>query len=58
LSASAGRTHQSPTSKKRDKAASLIVDAYAGKAAVKKAKKTFEIAGREAKVWMPYRGLA
>jgi hypothetical protein len=47
-----------PTSKKGDKAAILIADAYAGKADVEKAKRAFEIAAREAKVWMPYRGPA
>jgi hypothetical protein len=45
-----------PTSKKRNKAAILIDDAYAGKADVEKAKKAFEAAAKEAGVWVKYRG--
>lgn len=45
-----------PTTKKRDKAAILIADAYAGKADLEKAKKAFEVAAKEARVWLPYRG--
>lgn len=45
-----------PSTKKRDKAAILIADAYAGKADIEKAKKAFEIAAKEARVWCVYRG--
>ncbi len=45
-----------PKSKKRDKAALLIADAYAGKVDPAKAKKAFEDAAKEAKVWCQYRG--
>jgi len=45
-----------PNSRKRDKAATLIADAHAGKADVDQAKKAFEAAAKEAKVWVPYRG--
>lgn len=40
-----------PKSKKRDKAAQLVADAYDGKAKVADAKKAFEAAAKEAKVW-------
>lgn len=45
-----------PKSRKRDKAAILIADAYAGKADIEKAKQAFEAAAKEARVWLPYRG--
>jgi Protein of unknown function (DUF982) len=45
-----------PKNKKRDRAAIVITDAYAGKAKVEAAKKAFEEAAKEAGVWVQYRG--
>jgi len=45
-----------PTTKKRDKAATLLADAMAGMADMKKTKKAFEAAAKEARVWVQYRG--
>ena len=45
-----------PKTKKRDKAATLLADAMQGTADLTKTKHAFEVAAKEAKVWMVYRG--
>lgn len=56
LEAAATELLKWPNTPKRDKAAKLVADAHAGKAKITDAKKAFEIAAKEAKVWVPYRG--
>lgn len=45
-----------PSTPKRDKAAKLVADAYAGKAKITDAKKAFEAAAKEAQVWCKPQG--
>jgi hypothetical protein len=45
-----------PKGPKRDRAARLVADAHSGKASPEAAKKAFEAAAKEAKVWVRYRG--
>ena len=45
-----------PKSNKRDRAATLPANAMAGTADMKKTKRAFEAAAKEAKVWVAYRG--
>jgi hypothetical protein len=56
LEAAAEQLIKWPNTKKRDKAAMLVANAYAGKADIEKAKKAFEVAAQEASVWVMYRG--
>jgi hypothetical protein len=45
-----------PNTKKRDKAAKLLAEALAGLADLDETKKAFEVAAKEARVWVQYRG--
>jgi hypothetical protein len=56
LEAAAEQLLHWPNTPKRDKAARLIADAHAGKDKISDAKRAFEAAAKEARVWLPYRG--
>jgi hypothetical protein len=56
LEAAAEQLIKWPNTKKRDKAAMLVANAYAGKTNIEAAKKAFEAAAKEAHVWVAYRG--
>jgi len=45
-----------PKTKKRDKAVQLVANAHTGIGKMVEAKKAFEAAAKDARVWIPYRG--
>ncbi len=56
LEAAAAHLLQWPKGAKRDRAAILVADAHSGRAEIEAAKRAFEAAAKEARVWVPYRG--
>jgi len=57
LKAAADELLKWPKTAKRDRAARLVAYARIGKASLEVAKRAFELAAKEAGVWLPYRGL-
>jgi len=45
-----------PKTAKRDRAARLVTYARIGKASLEVAKRAFELAAKEARIWLPYSG--